>query len=175
MGFSSLSLVDIHLHRPWKGCLCPFFPNLSQDKLGYSHAGIRRPRLSSATSALKLSISLLISYLGILALSRDKLWQPEDTQASSKQIDIATAVFQYEIVWPQKCNSCIINQSLVVLEASVTFYLWKQTHRTRHSSVRMIQTVNPLASPPQQANDTALSEHLRSWQTGKGRIGLCTR
>lgn len=49
------------------------FPAFHMINLGRSHAGIRGPRLvrrlSSANSALKLSIWLLISYLDILALS----------------------------------------------------------------------------------------------------------
>lgn len=129
---------------------------------------------SPGETALELSISSPISYLDILALSWDKLWQLEDTQASCKQIDTATAVFQYEIIRPQKCNSCIINQTLrsrVVLQ-----FICENGHTDYGTepdgSVRTVQTVNPQASPSQQANDMALSEHLRNWQTSKGRIGF---
>lgn len=47
--------------------------------------------------------------------------------------------------------------SRVILEASVTFYLSKQTQTVGVNSVRRVQTVNPLVSPSQQANDMALS------------------
>lgn len=52
-------------------------------------------------------------------------------QASCKQIDIATTVFQYETIRPQKCIACIIKslRYQVALDARDTFYLRKQTHR----------------------------------------------
>lgn len=146
-----------------KGCLHPFFHRINWDIPMLEFNSL--VQLSSATSAIKPSVWLLISYLDILALRWDKLWQPEDTQASCKQIDRAPAVFQYEIIRPQKSNPWIINQSAWGPEM-----FWKLvSHLFVKIDTQSVQTVNPLASPSQQANDMVLSEHLRNWQETKGK------